>query len=85
MTDHAHHHQAGHGQAVDPVCGMKVDPAATAHHATHAGEAFHFCSAGCRQKFEADPSRYLSPAQAKQSVETVPEGPAAQPHLRRVP
>jgi Cu+-exporting ATPase len=42
----------------DPVCGMKVDPAKTAHHAEHAGQAYHFCSAGCRTKFVADPAAY---------------------------
>lgn len=73
--DHAHH---GHGrscrsshgepsadataQARDPVCGMTVDPATTAHHAWHDGEEFHFCSAGCRTRFLADPERYLSDA-----------------------
>ncbi|WP_420141355.1 heavy metal-binding domain-containing protein, partial [Sphingomonas sp.] len=45
----------------DPVCGMSVDPAKTAHHADHAGHPFHFCSAGCRGKFIADPERYLTP------------------------
>ena len=39
---------------------MTVDPAATPHHADHAGTAYHFCSAGCRAKFAADPARYLS-------------------------
>jgi len=47
------------GQALDPVCGMMVDPVATAHHATHGGERFHFCSAGCQTKFVAEPERYL--------------------------
>ena len=46
----------------DPVCGMDVDPAATSHHATHEGHEYHFCSAGCRTKFVADPPRYLSDA-----------------------
>jgi len=49
-------------EAKDPVCGMTVDPAKTAHHAGHDGEEFHFCSAGCRTKFLADPERYLSDA-----------------------
>jgi len=40
---------------------MTVDPAPTMHHATHAGSEFHFCSAGCRSKFIADPDRYLAP------------------------
>ncbi len=47
--------------ARDPVCGMTVDPAKTQHHAAHDGKAYHFCSAGCRTKFLADPLRYLAP------------------------
>ena len=51
--------------AVDPVCGMTVDPAKTQHHAEHDGQAFHFCCAGCRTKFLADPQRYLAPKPAE--------------------
>ena len=43
----------------DPVCGMSVDPATSSHHAEHGGQAYHFCSAGCRTKFVADPAKYL--------------------------
>ncbi len=61
---HEHHHDHAHGAdgrtAVDPVCGMRVDPLATAHHAEHAGQAFHFCSAGCRAKFATEPDRFLA-------------------------
>ncbi|WP_423140834.1 heavy metal translocating P-type ATPase [Parablastomonas sp. CN1-191] len=46
---------------IDPVCGMKVDPAETQHHGVVAGIEYHFCSAGCRTKFLADPDRYLRP------------------------
>jgi Cu+-exporting ATPase len=49
-------------KGADPVCGMDVDPDTSDHHATHAGEVFHFCSAHCRVKFVADPDKYLSPA-----------------------
>ncbi|HKD21530.1 MAG TPA: HAD-IC family P-type ATPase, partial [Rhizomicrobium sp.] len=45
--------------AIDPVCGMTVDPAKTPHHAQHDGHDFHFCGAGCREKFLRDPARYL--------------------------
>ncbi|WP_457312794.1 heavy metal translocating P-type ATPase [Sphingomonas sp. UYAg733] len=38
---------------------MTVDPATTPHHADHAGQSFHFCSAGCRVKFIAHPDTYL--------------------------
>ncbi|WP_338339223.1 heavy metal translocating P-type ATPase [Xanthomonas euvesicatoria] len=47
--------------AIDPVCGMQVDPLTTEHHATHAGTDYHFCSARCRERFVADPAKYLSP------------------------
>src|SRR3546814_11582655 len=63
----AHTHLHGHRPIAkafvkDPVCGMSVDPMATAHHATHAGNAYHFCRAGCRAKFIADPAQYASGA-----------------------
>src|SRR5690606_9245225 len=32
----------------------------TVHHATHGGRGFHFCSAGCKARFEADPDAFLS-------------------------
>ena len=51
---------SGPTTTLDPVCGMTVDPATTAHHATHDGHDYHFCSASCRTKFIADPGRYLS-------------------------
>ncbi|KAF1693180.1 hypothetical protein CSC62_13490 [Pseudoxanthomonas jiangsuensis] len=45
--------------ATDPVCGMRVDPSRTPHHAVHDGQTFHFCAARCRERFLADPARYL--------------------------
>ena len=55
---HAHHQDAG-TLARDPVCGMTVDPATAKHRLDHAGRTFFFCCAGCREKFAADPARYL--------------------------
>jgi P-type Cu+ transporter len=55
----AHHHHAADQKAIDPVCGMSVDPATSKHRLEHRGEAFHFCSNGCRTKFAADPAKYL--------------------------
>ncbi len=48
----------------DPVCGMAVDPATSRHQLDHAGTTYHFCSAGCRTKFAADPGKYLAPRAA---------------------
>ncbi len=59
---------------IDPVCGMSVDPAATAHHATHEGIEYHFCSARCRERFVADPEKYLSPASAAPEKTNPPAG-----------
>ncbi|HZJ04963.1 MAG TPA: heavy metal translocating P-type ATPase [Nocardioidaceae bacterium] len=42
----------------DPVCGMTVDPATAAATITHHGVTHHFCSAGCRDTFVADPDHY---------------------------
>ncbi len=83
MSTHPHNHASGHaccgakasdGAATvkDPVCGMSVDPTATAHRASHDGQDYFFCSAGCRTKFIGDPMRYLNPR-----VEAEPAIPGA--------
>ncbi len=58
-----HHHRLEPPNAAhDPVCGMTVDPATAKHRAEHAGASYFFCSARCREKFTAEPARYLTPA-----------------------
>ena len=52
--------------ALDPVCGMTVDLNTTLHRAEYEGRAYYFCSARCREKFQAEPMRYLG---GKESVE----------------
>jgi Cu+-exporting ATPase len=54
-SGHTHHAPA---TVRDPVCGMMVDPATSKHRFEHNGETFHFCSAGCKTKFAADPKAY---------------------------
>ena len=65
-TGHQHHsHASPMGErtdVIDPVCGMTVDPVKTPHHAEHDGHDVHFCSAGCRTKFVADPGKYTAGA-----------------------
>src|SRR4030095_4335646 len=46
--------------ALDPVCGMTVDPARAAGQCEHDGATYYFCSKGCLAKFAADPKKYLS-------------------------
>jgi len=60
--DHVTH---AHGSDVtDPVCGMKVDPGKSPHHYAYNDHDYHFCGAGCRTKFAADPEKYLSKSTA---------------------
>ena len=60
--DHAHGH-ASRDAATDPVCGMTVDPANPKGGSfEHDGTTYHFCNPKCREKFAADPLRYLQPA-----------------------
>jgi Cu+-exporting ATPase len=77
--DHAGHAHEGHGHhdhsaatVRDPVCGMTVNPATSKHRFDYKGETFHFCSAGCRTKFAADPLAYLE--KDKRPKPAVPEG-----------
>ncbi|MCO6417915.1 YHS domain-containing protein, partial [Siccirubricoccus sp. KC 17139] len=43
---------------------MQVNPATSKHRLEHGGTTFHFCCAGCRTKFAADPEKYLQPKAA---------------------
>ena len=46
--------------ALDPVCGMTVDPAKAAGEFEHKGTKYYFCSKHCVHAFSSDPERYLS-------------------------
>jgi Cu+-exporting ATPase len=69
--DHGDDHADGHAMVRDPVCGMSVDPATSQHRFDYRGETHHFCSAGCRTKFAADPAQYLDKTTPKAAA---PEG-----------
>lgn len=84
-VDHHHHGAAAHSCcggkhehdtpppeaafAIDPVCGMKVNPAIAKHRFSYEGEEYLFCSGRCRERFEAEPEKYLKPRE--------PESPAS--------
>jgi Cu+-exporting ATPase len=60
--------------AKDPVCGMSVDPATAKHKAAHGGRTYYFCSSRCREKFVAEPQRYLAPKTDAPPFAPVPAG-----------
>jgi P-type Cu+ transporter len=65
----AHDHA---GETVrDPVCGMSVDPHAGKPSHEHQGHAYHFCSQRCRDKFAAEPAKYL---EGRPEPEPMPAG-----------
>lgn len=47
--------------AIDPVCGMTVNPASAKAKVDHAGKTYYFCCTGCATKFQAAPDQYLKP------------------------
>jgi YHS domain-containing protein/uncharacterized membrane protein YraQ (UPF0718 family) len=49
--------------ATDPVCGMSVDPAPAEYRSFHQGATYYFCSAGCKESFDKDPSEYIPPTE----------------------
>jgi Cu+-exporting ATPase len=55
--------------AIDPVCGMSVDPASARASCVHEGQTYYFCCPSCLQRFQADPNRYLA-AKPRQEEKT---------------
>jgi P-type Cu+ transporter len=56
------------GKVKDPVCGMDVALDKGKPSLTYKGDAFHFCSTGCHDKFERDPYFYLSGNKARKKA-----------------
>ncbi len=70
--DHSHHshaHGPTEGGALDPVCGMTVDPHTAKHQATHNGHPYYFCSAGCRPSSSPIRLNISAPANRSRSSE----------------
>jgi Cu+-exporting ATPase len=88
---HSHHHHdhaapkprprglpiAADKRVRDPVCGMMI-PESAPLSTTHDGVTYHFCNPRCKQRFEADPARYLAEAEAKAQT-TAPAASAPAP------
>ena len=43
--------------AIDPVCGMTVEPATAAGQSDYKGKTYYFCSQHCVHAFRADPEK----------------------------
>jgi len=84
-AEHHHHHDApASGGVIDPVCGMAVDPNAGKPHADYQGRTYHFCCAGCRTKFVADPQKYLGKREPEPGVEGATYTCPMHPEIRQI-
>ncbi len=53
----------------DPVCNMDVDTKKADASSEYQGKIYYFCSAACKQVFDANTHRYLKdPCKANQSA-----------------
>lgn len=48
--------------AIDPVCGMEVDPKTAAGSSEYKGNMYYFCSSGCKKQFDRNPEQFLGQA-----------------------
>lgn len=63
-----HHAPIENQSVIDPVCGMRVDPASAKYHSEFDENTYYFCSAKCLSKFDTDPISYIR--NSKNSVTT---------------
>jgi Cu+-exporting ATPase len=66
--------------AIDPVCGMTIDPAKAKGPLQQEGQEFYFCGAGCLEKFRHDPTKYSGNAYSHTTAlnQVSPEAPKHQ-------
>jgi YHS domain-containing protein len=77
----------------DPVCGMEIDPRDAAATSDYEGATYYFCAIACKERFDAEPAKFLGaaeeaaaealarPSMARQPSREEPASPA--PELRK--
>jgi Cu+-exporting ATPase len=69
----------GAAAAIDPVCGMTVQPATAAGSYEYQGKTYYFCATSCLTKFRDEPNHYLTPPEQRAPhVMPVPVGGAVE-------
>ncbi len=58
-------------EQTDPVCGMEVDSRSKYRH-EYDGQTFFFCSQHCRERFQAEPGRFVESHRDEHGPRTVP-------------
>ena len=66
--------QGATAPAIDPICGMKVDTHTAKWIHEHGDIQYCFCCKGCREKFSADPAKYLEKSAPLHPPAPLPSG-----------
>jgi YHS domain-containing protein len=53
--------------AIDPICGMSVDPDHAEYRSFQKGDTYYFCSAGCKVAFDKDPAKHIAGARVQRA------------------
>jgi P-type Cu+ transporter len=61
--------------AIDPVCGMNVDPDTAPAQTAFEGKTYYFCCAHCLKKFQAEPQKYLAGHVEPMRLQMAPSAP----------
>ncbi len=61
--------------AIDPICGMTVEPATAAGQQEFKGKTYYFCGQSCAERFRASPERY---------AETLPLMMVDRPSMKKI-
>jgi YHS domain-containing protein len=51
----------------DPVCEMEINESDAAATTQYADDTYYFCAEECKEKFDADPERYVSRDETSQT------------------
>lgn len=55
--------------SIDPVCKMIVSPETAAASFEHVDKTFYFCAVGCKERFAANPDRFLSETGIQETID----------------
>ena len=72
---HPAHATPSANAAIDPVCGMTVDPKTAAGSFEYKGTTYYFCATHCLHRFQKDPESFLSRTPAAPTLHKIGSKP----------
>jgi YHS domain-containing protein len=59
-------------KAVDPVCGMELDPGQIEAQSRYQGKEYDFCSQECKRLFDENPEAYVGTGSTQETTQPMP-------------